>query len=595
MLATGDGSMFRVLAVGVLVLVVAVSGTLAPADAAPSPPGQVRSPEDAVFTVNSSVDETDATPGNRVCASSNGRCTLRAAIVEANAIGGAVIFLPASTYTITRVGQGEEFADVGDLDIRSDIRIIGEGVQNTVIDANGQDRIFDVFPSARLDAAGMTLKNGLLSVGDGSAGAGVQNRGTANLADVVITDGRTGWTGGGVTNHSVMSMQNVVIRNGRARSAAGVENLGSLAIEGAAILSNTADTSAGGISNSGNLTMSRATVAGNLAGLGRFTQGLGGGIVSSGSAALTNVTISGNTSGAGFSALGSNGGGYAVTGGLTDWINVTVSSNVGQNGLGTSLSHQVHVSGGATLRVGNSVVGPTSPDRSCQILGTVTSLGFNIDAGATCGFVDATDRMSTNPMLAGLADNGGTTLTHLPQSGSPAIDGGFNPNCAALDQRGFLRPVDGDSNASVVCDIGAVEVGANQAASPTLTATLPPTITPTPTVTPTPLPCSPRPAVKLTTQQTGTGTLTVTLASSTPGGQATNTISSVAFGAPSNATVQVPGQNPRADAFVWTPGTGAQATFIVRRVAPGPFTVHLVVKDACGDWPTFVGGGANVP
>ncbi len=41
---------------------------------------------DATFTVNSTGDEADTAPGDRVCAvASSGLCTLRAAVEEANA------------------------------------------------------------------------------------------------------------------------------------------------------------------------------------------------------------------------------------------------------------------------------------------------------------------------------------------------------------------------------------------------------------------------------------------------------------------------------------------------------------------------------
>ncbi len=41
----------------------------------------------AVFVVDSAVDADDAAPGDGICADSNGRCTLRAAITEANVLG----------------------------------------------------------------------------------------------------------------------------------------------------------------------------------------------------------------------------------------------------------------------------------------------------------------------------------------------------------------------------------------------------------------------------------------------------------------------------------------------------------------------------
>ena len=58
-----------------------------------------------------------------------------------------------------------------------------------------------------------------------------------------------------------------------------------------------------------------------------------------------------------------------------------------------------------------------------------------------------------NPLLAPLADNGGRTRTHLPLTGSPAIDSG-NAFGETADQRGFTRTVNGTT------DIGAVEVQA---------------------------------------------------------------------------------------------------------------------------------------
>lgn len=59
-----------------------------------------------------------------------------------------------------------------------------------------------------------------------------------------------------------------------------------------------------------------------------------------------------------------------------------------------------------------------------------------------------------DPVLGPLTNNGGPTLTHMPQLGSPVIDGGssaFSPP-PANDQRGFSRVFNG------IIDIGAVEV-----------------------------------------------------------------------------------------------------------------------------------------
>ena len=63
----------------------------------------------ATFTVNTTADANDVSPGNGVCetAPGNGVCTLRAAIQESNAVPGfppVQINLPSGTYVLT-LGQ----------------------------------------------------------------------------------------------------------------------------------------------------------------------------------------------------------------------------------------------------------------------------------------------------------------------------------------------------------------------------------------------------------------------------------------------------------------------------------------------------------
>ena len=69
--------------------------------------------------------------------------------------------------------------------------------------------------------------------------------------------------------------------------------------------------------------------------------------------------------------------------------------------------------------------------------------------GSTCG----AGNLSTDPKLAPLANNGGSTETMalMLGVGSSAIDTGINSGCPATDQRGVTRPQ------GVRCDIGAFE------------------------------------------------------------------------------------------------------------------------------------------
>src|SRR5262245_58457954 len=75
----------------------------------------------ATFTVDSTADEPDASPGDSVCRSTiTSRCTLRAAIMETNALAGPdTITLPSDTYRLTVSGV-DDAAAMGDLDISRD-------------------------------------------------------------------------------------------------------------------------------------------------------------------------------------------------------------------------------------------------------------------------------------------------------------------------------------------------------------------------------------------------------------------------------------------------------------------------------------------
>jgi hypothetical protein len=92
---------------------------------------------------------------------------------------------------------------------------------------------------------------------------------------------------------------------------------------------------------------------------------------------------------------------------------------------------------------------------------TLSDQGYNLDSDGTCGFTASTDLASTNPQLdpSGLQSNGGPTQTIALQSTSPAIDliPTANNMCPATDQRGGVRPDDGET----ACDIGAYESGAS--------------------------------------------------------------------------------------------------------------------------------------
>jgi thermitase len=103
--------------------------------------------------------------------------------------------------------------------------------------------------------------------------------------------------------------------------------------------------------------------------------------------------------------------------------------------------------------------------------------------------------------------------------------------------------------------------------------------------------CSPRPRVTVSTTPAGTGRLQVTVAAT----GVNNTVRELRFGAATNALIDVGGQDGRTGNFTMSLPSGTNGvTFFARRASGGvATTVPFVVADGCGDWPTFVGGGAG--
>jgi hypothetical protein len=88
-------------------------------------------------------------------------------------------------------------------------------------------------------------------------------------------------------------------------------------------------------------------------------------------------------------------------------------------------------------------------------VGDITSSGYNIESpGNTCGFDQEGDQPSVpDPMLGPLRNNGGPTMTHALEPGSPAINRIPGDACEVdTDQRGVTRPQ------GPACDVGAFEL-----------------------------------------------------------------------------------------------------------------------------------------
>jgi hypothetical protein len=148
---------------------------------------------------------------------------------------------------------------------------------------------------------------------------------------------------------------------------------------------------------------------------------------------------------------------------------------------------------------------------------------------------------------------------------------------------------------------GTPTAGTPTAGTPPPMHTPPPTLTPTQTatatltLTPTPRPsCQPRPPARVDVVRTTPGQYTVTVAAGVGSGAPHNRLRALRFGAAVNASIRLNGQAVASGTRVPFANGAEQATFVVARTAAGAgATVPLVLEDDCGDWSTFVGGGAS--
>jgi CSLREA domain-containing protein len=122
-----------------------------------------------IFNVDTTADTVDTNPGDGTCADASGNCSLRAAIMEANAQAAPskefVINLQAETYSFSFSSQQSDTneASTDDLDVRAKITIVGQGQEQTTLqlseDSDYCSRLFEVWDGAELTLQAMTIKD----------------------------------------------------------------------------------------------------------------------------------------------------------------------------------------------------------------------------------------------------------------------------------------------------------------------------------------------------------------------------------------------------------------------------------------------------
>lgn len=416
------------------------------------------------FHVNSTADEPDALSDDNACLTAAGTCTLRAAIMQNNSSGGGnTIRVPEGKYILTRAEPFDDTALYGDLDVLAPVTIRGAGKRKTIIDAAKHDRVFDVFNRATL--ARVKIQNG--ATPENGGGILVRVDGHLILRKSIVSGNQALLDGSGIYGGAdITVVDSSILNNLCAHQGSGIYLGYGGSISQTEIKGNCADQGGGifaiDLTDTGLIWhMDASTVDNNKA-------HEGGGIFSYTGAHILNSTIAFNVANLGAAATVEGGGVYAANGGNFGdfyFYNTTIARNAtGPAGKAGGIYALV----GASPHLKNTIldrnqVGKTLDD--CE--GSFTLDFYNLIYAPTgCTLpVDASTQTGIHADLQGLANNGGPTPTMALDSGSEAIDAvpvkyctDFSNNPLTTDQRGKLRPADGDGNGKARCDIGGYEV-----------------------------------------------------------------------------------------------------------------------------------------
>lgn len=398
------------------------------------------------FIVNNTQDVPDEFPGNGVCSPVGGvgsTCTLRAAIMEANAHPGPHFILVASgNYNLTISGTGEEMAASGDLDIRQDITITNGTSDPPLIWGNFNDRIFDVHDGARLRLINIQIAGGQANVVGTTRGGAIQVAANAelelervsvatniaNLGGAIYSDGSVVITDSLFFNNVITDDQvDIQFTNGAA-----ILNRGQLEIRGSTFRDN------GVIPGGGsNILINRYAVHSRR------------GFVADPEVLVVNSTFFDNTNG------------IFSDGVPTVLINSTLVRN---NQRGIRFLPFVDAGTAEQLLISHTVlfghIGDCNdiPDDQPQFN---VANNNNASSDTRCGFTGIRDHENIAwPFFGDANFHGGPTETFLPRADGILVDPLFSlcPLGNSQDQRGQSRPLDGTGNGVSFCDIGAVEL-----------------------------------------------------------------------------------------------------------------------------------------
>jgi CSLREA domain-containing protein len=450
----------------------------------------------AIFNVTKTADTNDGTCG--------ADCSLREAVVAANASPGSTVNVPAGTYQLTINGTAEggfcQSPGTGDLDISgNNTTITGAGSATTIIQqTQPNDRVLCVDQALAgnftFNMSGVTITGGreTFAVGGGGMVSGAANNSTTVSACVFSnsqSSGGSGPGGGGINNlGGSLTVTNCTVGG---TSAPGASQL-------VVAQANSCSVSGGGLSHSpgdplgrasnGVLTVTGTTFQNNTAASGAaggggadvFTHNLGTGSHSfATSTFLSNKATVGNGGGIIIESLtctvattafttnaaqgaSSHGGGIQVTGG-----------GLVLNGTSPTITF----SGNTATIAGSSVTAGST----VNVSGTNTTIGGDIEIPTNGTWTNnAGSALSpTNVVISGGTFNmNNSTMTvtgNLTLGPGPAVGGTFNGNTGTVNIAGNFTANAGGAGPVTTFNAGTGTFNFNGAGAQAINGTLSPT------------------------------------------------------------------------------------------------------------------------
>jgi hypothetical protein len=333
-----------------------------------------------------------------------GAGSLRAAIDSANAHPGP----DTITFDMSINGDTITLTAAEDIDITDTVYVAGNGIDSTIIDGGGNDRIFEITSGVECKIENLTLRNGYTS----NFGGAIYNFGNLSVNNSFITNNNALDNGGGIYNNSNATAtftNSTIAGNTSGDRGGGVFNFNaSASFTEVIIKENTCDFDGGGIynDNNSNATFSNTEISSNM------SQSLGGGFFnkSSSTATFTNVTIAGN------SAQDNGGGIYNDNNSTATFIHSIIAGNITQASGGGIYNVD------ATAQVTNtSISGNTSPEGGGGVVNrsgmanfsSVTIAGNNaqILGGGIYSFINSTTTFTNSIIAKNTATDGSDMFT----------------------------------------------------------------------------------------------------------------------------------------------------------------------------------------